>query len=158
MSTGTSQVKRSWEASASSASSSSSCSSPRRRKRTRAQSSAQASAQSTPKPFAAAPPPRPSCPQRPRTDKEGEAGGVHNFTCRPCQNGQGEGSARLFPAERRRLRSLRCGPGSTRLPGRTPGGGCEPPPPLSSPPSVPEGRRASQAPHHGCDAGPRRAP
>ena len=34
----------------------------------------------------------------------------------------------------------------------------KPPPPLSSLPSVPVGLRASQAPHHGCDAGPRRAP
>ena len=70
---------------------------------------------------------------------------------------------RLFPAERRRLRSLRCGSGSTRLAGphsRWPVGQSasrKPPPPLSSPPSVPVGRRASQAPHHGCDAGPRLA-
>ena len=30
--------------------------------------------------------------------------------------------------------------------------------PRPLPPSVPVGPRASQAPHHGCDAGPRRAP
>ena len=91
----------------------------------------------------------PSLQGRPRKTREE----IHNLTCRPCQNGQGEGR-QVVP----------CGPASTRLPGRTPVEAASVPPGQSAsrePPlllSVPVGRRTPQAPHHGCDAGPRRAP
>ena len=40
----------------------------------------------------------------------------------PASTGR-PGVGKLSPAERRTVRSLRCGPGSTRQPGRSPGGG-----------------------------------
>ena len=82
--------------------------------------------------------------------EEGEGGGVDHLTRRPSQYVQARGRVgvpREVPSAAVEAASVPAGQSATR----------EPPPPLSSPPSVPVGRRASQAPHHGCDAGPRRA-
>ena len=82
-------------------------------------------------------------------EEEAEGAIIDRLTCRPCQNGKGEGRHRGSHVTDRDCSSLRLG--------RTPQQEA-PAASLSSLSSVPVGLRTTQALHHGCDAGLQRAP
>ena len=69
-------------------------------------------------------PPPPFCSLQRRVREATEGGGVHNFTCRPCQNGQGEGRQAVpRGVPHGAVTPLRPGNLQTGGAGRSPGGG-----------------------------------